>query len=138
MNGAGTGIIGVLIGTLLTGVFAWLTQRNKGQVEESVSVRAEWEKLTGALSARLAAVEKEFAEFRRTSSQEMAELRRQHSAELEEMRESHRAEMKMLRELNDGLQRQILQNSKSVAQRLGDPSGTALTQAARKKRGESE
>jgi methyl-accepting chemotaxis protein len=111
--------IGVAIGAFVTGLFAWLAQRSKSGTDIEVAVLAEWQKLNGALSKRLADVEQEFADYRRRISDEFEQLRDKHAAEVNEMREGHRAEMRALRELNDGLQRQIAQNSKSTAQLLG-------------------
>lgn len=101
--------VGAALGAFLTGLFAWLTQRSKGSTDIEVAVLAEWQKLNAALSARLTAVEKE-----------LAELRIRHAEEIEELRETHRAEMTVMREQNEGLQRQIAQNSQSTAHLIGD------------------
>lgn len=112
--------IGAVIGAIIAGFFAWLTQRNKGQTDTEVAVLAEWAKLNEALSNRLAAVEKEFAEYRQQIAKEFEDLRTRHSNEMDEMRKTHRAEMRAMRELNDGLQRQIAQNSQSAAHLIED------------------
>ena len=114
------GVIGVAVGAVIAGLFAWLTQRSKGETDERLAVRAEWEKLTSALAGRLADVEKELADLRAQSSKDMAELRKQHANELDEMRKAHRVEMHQMRDLNEGLQRMIAQNSQSAAHLMGE------------------
>jgi predicted PilT family ATPase len=111
--------LGAAIGGLITGLFAWLVQKNKGGTEIEVAVLAEWQKLNGALSNRLSTVEKDFAAYRACMAQKIEELHTRHSSEIDEMRKQHRAEMRAMRELNDGLQRQIAQNSQSTASLLG-------------------
>jgi nucleosome binding factor SPN SPT16 subunit len=101
--------VGAAIGAIFTGVFAWATQRMKGGTDIEVAVLAEWQKLNGALSKRLSAVEAEFATYRTKVAKE-----------IDEMRAKHRAEMRAMRELNDGLQRQIAQHSQSTANLLSD------------------
>lgn len=112
--------IGAAIGAIVTGFFAWLVQQSKGEVDRDVAVITQWEKLTSALSARISAIEKELADVRSNHATEIEEIRRAHSAEIEEMRRTHRAEMRALRDLNQGLQRQIAQNSSSTAHLMGD------------------
>lgn len=116
--------VGAAIGAFLTGLFAWLVQRNKGVTDIEVAVLSEWQKLNGALSDRLGAVEREFAAYRTKMASEIEVLRTKHGTEIEEMRRQHRTEMKSLRDLNEGLQRQIAQNSHSTAQML---SGSPVT-----------
>lgn len=99
--------LGAAIGAFVAGVFAWLTQRNKSGTDIEVAVLAEWQKLNAALSGRVSALETE-----------LSEVRRAHSRELDEMRRTHRAEMTAMRELNEGLQRQLAQNSQSTAMML--------------------
>jgi F0F1-type ATP synthase membrane subunit b/b' len=124
------------LGAAVTGLFAWLTGRARARVDEGASVRAEWEKLNGALAERLGTVEKEFAAYRsqmareiedirRAHGTEIEEIRRAHNREMDEIRKRHRAEMKAQRDLNEGLQRTIIQNSQSSAQLLGDEPGAA-------------
>jgi hypothetical protein len=102
MSDASFAGIGAAIGASVTGLFAWLTQRNKGGTDIEVAVLAEWQKLNAALSRRVSALE-----------EELAKVRRSNANELDEMRTKHRAEMRAMRELNEGLQRQIAQNSQS-------------------------
>lgn len=110
MSDAGWGVvIGTAIGALITGLFAWLAQRGKSDGEIQIAVLAEWQKLNAALSNRVSMLETRIAELQAT-----------HSKELEEMRRTHRAEMRAMRELNEGLQRQIAQNSQSTAHLMGD------------------
>lgn len=109
----GWGAIGLVVGALLTGLFGWLAQRSKSDSDVEVAVLAEWQKLNAALSDRLSAVEKEFADYRNKMS-----------AELEKLRGKHRAEMRALRDLNEGLQRQIAQNSQSAAHLFGNAPNT--------------
>lgn len=135
-TGIGWGAFGAVFGTAITAIFAWMAQRNKGQVEETVAVRQQWEKLTGSLATRLSTVEREFAEYRQQMAKQIADMEQRHAAERREERRRHDAELRAMRELNEGLQRQIAQNSQSVAHRLGDPEGTAVTKAARKSRGD--
>lgn len=45
--------IGVAIGALITGLFAWLVQRSIGGTAVEVAVMTEWEKLNGALAAEI-------------------------------------------------------------------------------------
>lgn len=122
--------IGAAIGAFVTGLFAWLGQHRKSETDIEVAVLAEWQKLNGALADRLASVEKEFSTYRTTVSgqfeqlhlkhgTEIDEMRRSHRSEIDEMRKTHRAEMRAMRELNEGLQRQIAQNSQSTASLLG-------------------
>lgn len=103
------GAVGAVVGALITGVFSWLSQRGRSNAAIEVAVLAEWQKLNTALSDRVSALEKE-----------LSEVRRAHANEIEEMRREHSAEMKAMRELNEGLQRQIAQNSKSTASLMGD------------------
>lgn len=111
MNDVSWAGLGAAIGALITGLFAWLGQRSKSGADIEVAVIAEWQKLNAALSGRVSQLEKD-----------LSDVRRAHSAELEEMRRKHRAEMRVLRELNEGLQRQIAQNSQSTAHLMGgDP-----------------
>lgn len=107
------------VGAVVTGAFAWLVQRSKGHTDIEVAVLGEWQKLNGALADRLSSVEKEFADYRVAMSQEIERLSTKHNAEIDEMRKQHRAEMRSLRDLNEGLQRQIAQSSKSTASLLG-------------------
>ena len=104
MNDYGWTAIGATIGSSITGLFAWLTQRSKGSSSLEVAVIAEWQKLNAALSDRVSDLERQ-----------IAELRRSHTDEIEEMRREHRAELDALHKLNEGLQRQIAQNSQSTA-----------------------
>lgn len=124
------GPLWALIAAVVSGLFVWLTQRLRGQTDETVAVLGQWERLLdahkqaaaaeiAALKERLTAVEKELAEVRDQASKDMAALRQQHSREIDEMRTKHRAEMKELRENNAGLQRMIAQNSQSMAYRMG-------------------
>ena len=110
---------GAVAGGLLTGIFTWLAQRRRADSDVEVAVLNQWQKLNGALSDRLTAVEKDFADYRSEMSKAMADLRSKHAAEIDQMRKQHRAEMHSMRELNEGLQRQIAQNSQSTAQLLG-------------------
>lgn len=123
MNDLGWAAVGGAIGAFFTGLFAWLAQRTQGASSIEVAVLSEWQKLNAALSDRLSAVEQEFAKYRIDMSREMALRDRQHAEELREIREKHRSEMRALRELNEGLQRQIAQNSQSGANLLGDMRG---------------
>lgn len=109
MNGVGWTVVGVAIGAFITGLFGWLGQRTKSGAEIEVAVLAEWQKLNAALAERVSMLEKQ-----------LADVRRQHADEIDEMRRQHRAEMSHLRELNEGLQRQIAQNSQSTAHMMGD------------------
>lgn len=109
MPDLGAGVIGAGIGSAVTGLFAWLSQRSKGATDIEVAVLAEWQKLNSALSERVGALERE-----------LAKVRREHADEIDEMRAKHRAEMRALRELNEGLQRQIAQNSHSTAHLMGN------------------
>jgi hypothetical protein len=118
MSDASWAGIGAIVGGMLTGLFAWLTQRTKAGSDVEVAVLSEWQKLNGALSSRLSAVEKDFAAYRTCVAEKFEELRAKHSTEIDEMRKQHRAEMRAMRELNEGLQRQIAQNSQSAAQLL--------------------
>jgi hypothetical protein len=120
MSDASWAGIGAAIGAIFTGLFAWLTQRTKAGSDVEVAAIAEWQKLYGALSDRLSAVEKEFSSYRTCVAEKFEELRTKHSTEIDEMRKRHRAEMRAMRELNEGLQRQITQNSRSAAQLLSD------------------
>lgn len=101
--------IGALLGAMITGAFGWLAQNRKSGADIEVAVLAEWQKLNAALSDRVSALERE-----------LSDVRRAHAAELDEMRRTHRAEMSSLRKLNEGLQRQIAQNSHSAAHLMGD------------------
>lgn len=109
MNDVSFGALCGVIGAAIAGVFGWLVQRSKGGTDIEVAVLAEWQKLNAALSARVSALE-----------EQLAEVRRVHAREIDEMRTKHRAEIGAMRELNEGLQRQIAQNSQSTAQLLGD------------------
>lgn len=111
--------IGAAIGAFITGLFAWLIQRAKGNTDQEiaaaaskaaieVAVMAEWQKLNTALAQRISDLEAELAQVRRDCANEM-----------EEMRAKHNAEMKVLRDLNEGLQRMIAQNSQSSAILIG-------------------
>lgn len=115
------------IGAVIAGIFAWLVQRSKGQSDVEVAVISEWKALFSGVSERLATVEREFAEYRMKVSKDFEEMRENHAREKEELRQKHRAEMKAQRELNEGLQRQIAQNSQSGAQLLGDLSKKGST-----------
>jgi predicted PilT family ATPase len=101
--------VGAAIGAFITGLFAWLIQRNKGGTDIEVAALAEWQKLYTALSTRVSDLESE-----------LAKVRREHASEIDEMRKRHRAEMRAMRVLNEGLQRQIAQNSQSTAQLLSN------------------
>lgn len=101
--------IGAAVGAFLTGLFAWLVQRSKAGTDIEVAVLAEWQKLNAALSGRVSDLE-----------EQLAAVRRAHADEIDEMRKRHRAEMAALRSLNEGLQRQIAQNSQSTAQMLSE------------------
>jgi hypothetical protein len=57
--------VGAAVGTFVTGFFAWLVQKAKGDSDRDVAVIAQWEKLTRALSDRVTALESELAEVRR-------------------------------------------------------------------------
>jgi Skp family chaperone for outer membrane proteins len=114
------GAIGAAIGAFVTGIFAWLTQRQKGSTEQSVAVLAEWSKLNEALADRLAAVEKECAQMRKDHAAEIENIRRDHSAEMDALWTKHRRDMRAQRELNEGLQRMIAANSQSAAYLISD------------------
>jgi hypothetical protein len=107
MSDASWAGIGAAIGGLVTGLFAWLSQRAKGGADIEVAVIAEWQKLNAALSDRVSQLERD-----------LSDVRRAHANEIDEIRKTHRAEMRGLRELNEGLQRQIAQNSQSTANLL--------------------
>jgi hypothetical protein len=109
MSDASFAGLGAAIGAFFTGIFAWLIQRNKGGTDIEVAAIAEWQKLYSALSGRVSDLESE-----------LAQVRRDHATEIEEMRKRHRSEMRAMRELNEGLQRQIAQNSQSTAQLLSN------------------
>jgi hypothetical protein len=109
MNDVSWAGIGAALGAFITGLFAWLVQRSRGGTDIEVAVLAEWQKLNAALSQRVSQLE-----------EQLAEVRRAHSDEIEEIRRQHRAEMKAMRELNEGLQRQIAQNSRSTAHLIGE------------------
>jgi Skp family chaperone for outer membrane proteins len=106
------------LGALVTGFFAWLIQRAKGGTDIEAVVIAEWKALFGGVSDRLATVEREFTEYRMKVSKQFEEMREQHAREKEDLRRKHEAEMHAQRELNEGLQRQIAQNSQSSAHML--------------------
>lgn len=112
MNDVSWAGLGAVLAAMVTGLFAWLAQRGKSHAEIEVAVIAEWQKLNAALAKRVSALE-----------EQLANVRRAHANEIDEMRNKHRAEMKALRELNEGLQRQIAQNSQSTANLMGDPAG---------------
>jgi predicted transcriptional regulator len=114
MSDASWAGLGAAIGAVVTGFFAWIVQRVKAHGDIEVAVLAEWQKLNGALSVRLAAVEREFAEYRTKMAANIEGLHTKHNREIDEMRKQHRAEMKAMRELNEGLQRAIAQNSRST------------------------
>jgi phosphoenolpyruvate-protein kinase (PTS system EI component) len=107
MTDIGSAGIGAALGGLVTGFVAWLNQRTKSESDVEVAVLAEWQKLYNALSERVSELEKQ-----------LAKVRSDHADEIDAMRKRHRAEMTSLRELNEGLQRQIAQNSKSTAAML--------------------
>jgi predicted nucleic acid-binding Zn-ribbon protein len=123
-NDFGFAFVGVLVGALITGVFSYLAQSKKSGTDREVAVLAEWSKLNEALSDRLAAVEKEFADYRNQVSAQFEDLRKTHGDEMDAMRNKHRAEMRRLRELNEGLQRMIAQNSQSTAHLISDSPAT--------------
>lgn len=110
MSDLGTAAIWTAIGAVIAGLFAWLVQSSKGTTDIEVAVIAEWQKLNLALSERVSALEKT-----------LSEVRSAHAKEMEEIRNKHRTEMRRLRELNEGLQRQIAQNSQSTAHLMGEP-----------------
>ena len=146
----GEGPLWAVVGAALTGLFAFLVQKLRGQTDETVAVLGQWQELLdahkassnaeiAALKARLSEVEKELAQVRNQASIDMAALRKQHATEMDEMRKRHRLEMRQLRELNDGLQRMIAQNSKSTAQLMGDsPATNSLRRAYDEGEGEGE
>jgi len=130
-NDFGWAAVWALVGAAIAGLFSWLTQRSKGQVDQSVAVLAEWSKLNTGLATRLTEVERECAAMRRehaveieamrkSHAEEMEAMRKAHAAEIDEMRQKHRADMRAQRELNEGLQRMIAANSQSAAQLLSD------------------
>lgn len=125
-NDFGAGALGAVVGAIITGLFAWLAQRTRGDSDQEVAVLAEWSKLYTGVTDRLAAVEKEFAEYRQQVAREMDEMREKCRRENEEMRAKHRREMRTMRELNEGLQRMIAQNSQSTAHLMG---GSPVTNA---------
>lgn len=45
--------IGAVLGGLVTGALAWLTQRSKGGTDVELAVLAEWQKLNGAQSEEI-------------------------------------------------------------------------------------
>jgi phage gp36-like protein len=120
LNALGFGALWAALGVIATGLFTWLTQRNKGQVDESVAVRAQWELLTSSLQSRLAAVEKEFAEYQIKMAADISAMREAHAREREEDRRRYESDIKALKDLNEGLQRQIIQGSRSQASLMGD------------------
>jgi flagellar motility protein MotE (MotC chaperone) len=101
-------VVAVLV-AFVTGLFTAFAARSKSASEIEVAVLAEWQKLNAALSDRVTALEKELSDVRRANSNE-----------LDEMRNKHRAEMRALRDLNEGLQRQIAQNSQSTVHLMDD------------------
>jgi len=123
--------IGAAVGAFFTGLFAWLVQRTKGDSAAEVAAMGEWHRIYNAVSGRLAAVETEcaeqkkqqaadMAEMRIEHSRELAEIRAEHSKEIDEIMEVHHSGLAAMRELNEGLMRQIAQNSQSAAQLLSD------------------
>jgi gas vesicle protein len=123
MNDVGSGTIGAVLGAVVTAFIAAatgvFTQRSKSETDQSVAVLGEWSKLNKGLADRLAAVEKEFSEYRQQIAADMDKMRQDCRRENDEMRSRHRKEMRAMRELNEGLQRMIAQNSKSTAYLMG-------------------
>lgn len=134
----GAGALWALAGAAITGLFTWLAQRGKNKTDQSVAVLEQWSKLNSGLATRLADVERDCAQMRRDHGDEIEKMRKDHAAEMEAMRKAHTAEvddmrakhrtdMRAMRLLNEGLQRQIAQNSQSTAYLVSDsptqPSG---------------
>lgn len=131
------GAIGVAIGGFITGLWAWFTQRTKGQSETEIAVLAEWSKLNSGLSARLTEVERDCAQMRRDHADEIDKMRKAHAEEMEAMRLAHGNEMEAMRRTHaaeidemrtklrserqrrEGLERQFAQNSQSSAALIG-------------------
>lgn len=130
-NDFGWAALWAVVGAAIAGLFNWLTQRTKGQTDQSVAVLAEWSKLNTGLASRLTEVERECAAMRRehaveieamrkSHAEEMEAMRKAHAAEIDEMRQKHRADMRAQRDLNEALQRMIAANSQSSAQLISD------------------
>lgn len=103
------GAIGGIIGAFIGGLFAWLVQRSKGRVEESVAAIGEWQKLTGTLTKDNEALRAELVAKEKAHVEELADVRRRHAAEI-----------KAKDTMNENLLRIIAQNSGSRAHLLGN------------------
>jgi hypothetical protein len=103
------GAVGGAIVAFIAGAFAWLTQKSKGKVEETVAAVGEWQKLTSTLTADNGALRAELAATEKAHVEEVADIRRLHDAE-----------MKAMRTMNENLMRLIAQNSQSRAQLIGN------------------
>jgi len=131
--------------TFLTGGFALATQKSKGNVEESVAVRTQWENLTGRLSDRLkdtedrlSSVEKEFNSYRLEMTNHITEIENRHAEQIRIIRAAHDRDIRERDELIRSLNAMIIQNSHSTAQLLSDPAGAAMTNTAARIRDENK
>lgn len=120
---------------LITGMFAWLSQRTKGEIDLSATVMGEWQKLIAAHQLQIKGLVEEISDLRSrlaTAEKEIMELR----AEYAEHREHAADEIRHRDETITSLNRMIAQNSQSSAALLEPSVGDrAPTATARFKEG---
>lgn len=114
--------------------FTAVTQFRKVKVDEQSAATHMWESLTKAHTAQIEALSERVSSLEK----DMAAMRLAHADEIAEMKKAHADELRKRDEDIVQLQRIIAQNSQSTAYRMGDPGGTAVTRANRKRRGDEE
>lgn len=101
MSGEALVALGGIIGGILTAVFAWLTGRDRGKVDESATVLNEWQKLIKAHQDQIGHMVAEIADLRNRLAKAEATIVK-------------------LQDENRALRDQLLQHSKSTAMLIGD------------------
>lgn len=124
-----TGWAGWVVSAVLA-IITIATQLRKARTDESAIALQMWEGLARAHSTEIQALTDRLT----LAEKQIAEMRLQHAKAEADRERQHQEEMKALRTENESLMRMIIQNSQSTAQMMGDPGGTALTQASRNER----
>lgn len=138
---SGFGLAGLIIGVLGI-LLPYLVNLRKGKVDESAVLLGEWRQMVDQHARDITELRDELRKERQENSALRKSLNDAHDKiaglqdQINVIKQRHVSEIAAKDNEIEGLRRQIIQNSKSSAQLLGDPASLAITRASRKKRGD--